>query len=59
MLRRLLVPFIGLTLALSPVALVGIGGGAPAAHADLGWCDTCGMVGLPPSATPPPNHHQH
>ena len=55
--RRLSGLFLALALAVSPIAIKGFGGGTYAAHADLGWCDTCSSIGVPiPSVTPVPHH---
>ena len=59
--RRCLTALIAASLALSPVAIVGVTSGISAAHADLGWCDDCEIaqpirapmpVLLPPSLAP-------
>lgn len=50
--RQLLAALIAASLALSPVAFLGLGGGIPAAHADLGWCDECASA-LPVRAPAP------
>lgn len=58
--RRFAIAVAAVALAFSPVALHGLTRGVPAAHADLGWCDTCLTTGGDTGPiVPAPAHSPH